>query len=148
MTRENISFNMKITTILFVCVLAIFPKVQASTALPILPNDQGYSEHTSKKEERKTQRWEKKKAKWEAKTKKERKNKFGRLGLLVLLGGVVLLVASEAFLILALIATFILGVIGISRDEKKTAAIISVVVPFVLYLLGSALAIASLLTLN
>ena len=67
---------------------------------------------------------------------------------MVLLGGVVLLVASEAFLILALIATFILGVIGISRDEKKTAAIISVVVPFVLYLLGSALAIASLLTLN
>ena len=113
--------------LLFTCVA---PPIYAASAIPQPTTEAPSSQQLSKKEKRKAQRWEKRKAKWAAKTKKkERKSKFGRLGLLVLLGGVISLVFTDFLFGLALLGALVLGGIGLLKDEKKTAAIISIALP-------------------
>ena len=113
--------------LIFTCVV---PPVYAASVIPQPVTEAPNSQQLSKKEKKKIERWEKRKAKWTAKTKKkERKSKYGRLGLLVLLGGVVSLVFTDFLFGLALLGALILGGIGLLQDEKKTAAIISIALP-------------------
>jgi UDP-N-acetylmuramyl pentapeptide phosphotransferase/UDP-N-acetylglucosamine-1-phosphate transferase len=87
-------------------------------------------ERISRKAEPKTKFWQKKLAKWtKTKEKKQRKNKFGRIGLFVLLAGVVSLFLFDPLFLLSLLIATIYGTIGLVKDERKTAAILSVAIP-------------------
>lgn len=116
---------------------------RSAIAYPSVPVETGAQVVFSKnkKEKKRARFWKKLKAKFaKAKPDKERrKNHYGRLGLLILLAGVVLTILSGAFFALALLGAVVFGIIGIIEDEKKTAAIISFVLPvaFVLTVLVS-----------
>lgn len=126
---------MKTITLLFLLLLAYNPNIQAATPGSARIDVSLGKEHISKKEEKKIRRWQKKVEKRIKKIKeKERKSKFGLLGLLVLLGGVLSLIILDALFGLALIASAVLAIIGLFKDEKKALAILVLALPVAFFM--------------
>ena len=145
MSGKNLGKSLKIITSLFLLLFFIQPNAQAvvvlsdSTGVTTLGN-----ELLSKKEQKKIRRWKKRLAKWTKKKEgKDRKNKFGRLGLLILLLGLISLFLTDVFFLLSLLGALVLGVIGLVKDENKTAAIFSVALPVAMFVVVL-IAVASL----
>lgn len=120
------------------CVLSfllLFSNAQAA-AIVTSPQEVAISrQHLSKKEKKQVRQWEKQQRK-KAKKEKQRKSKFGRIGLLILLGGVIALLLTDVLFLLALLAAMVFGIIGLMKDEKKTAALIAVGVPVAIILIA------------
>ena len=102
-------------------------KVEAVVAVSEAGRVEISQESLSEGQKKKLERFQKRLAKKKKRVPKERKNKFGRLALLILLGGFLSLFIVDFLFFPALIASLVLGIIGTSQDEKKLAAIISVV---------------------
>lgn len=123
---------MKIFISFFLTLFLFTQNAQAAIATSSTNLSEIKTEHFSKKEKKKVRRWQKLKAKWNKFTaKKERKNKYGRLGLIVLLAGIASLVIFDGLFLLALLGAVVLGAIGLAKDERKTAAWIAVALPIV-----------------
>ena len=80
--------------------------------------------------------WKKLKAKFaKANDKVRGKNHFGKIGLLVFLGGLVLAPVSASLFLLGLLGCFVFGIIGLIEDEKIGLAIFAILLPIVFILL-------------
>ena len=109
--------------------LLLFSNVQAAAVLTSSSQEVAISkEHLSRKEKKQLHKLEKQQLK-KAKKAKTRKSKFGRIGLLIILGGVISLLLTDVLFLLALLAATVFGIIGLIKDEKKTAAIVAVATP-------------------
>jgi len=117
------------------CLLLFFfntPNAKAVVAVKSSSNAAVQGTHLTKKEKRKIRRWKKFKAKLlKSKDGKKRKSRFGRLGLIILLGGLLSLFLIDGLFLLSLIASVVLGIIGLIKDEKKLAAVLALALPLV-----------------
>ena len=114
-----------IASLLVLSFLLLFSNIQAAAVLTSGAQEVAISkEHLSRKEKKQLHKLEKQQLK-KAKKAKTRKSKFGRIGLLIILGGVISLLLTDVLFLLALLTAAVFGIIGLIKDEKKTAAMSS-----------------------
>lgn len=116
----------------------LFMNTSALAAAISMNADKALTEevHLSQKGKSKAKIWQKKLVKWvKGKDKKQRKDKFGRIGLIFLFGGLLSLFLTDVLFLFALLAAVVFGVIGLVNDERKTAAIFALALPAAVILL-------------
>jgi uncharacterized membrane protein len=121
-----------IASLLVLSFLLLLPNAEAAAVITS-PQEVAISkEHLPRKEKKQLHKLDKQ----QQKKAKTRKSKFGRIGLLILLAGLVSLLLTDILFLAALLAAMVFGIIGLMKDEKKTAALIAVAVPAALILIA------------